>query len=301
MRAGFLKFFLAAATMGALDLTAATFTLTPVADTSLFEGAADNNMGGHESIVAGGNANGATFRALLKFDVADSLPPGAVIQSASLQLTVIKAAAAASPSTFTVHRVLKSWGEGDKGFGVTGYGALASDGEATWRARLQPSELWNEAGGEPGADFTSAASGATGEPVQASGAADFASTSNLVADVRHWLADPSSNYGWLLKSESEDTRFTARRFGSSEGTAPSVLTINAIVPPRIGPTLIAAGLFSLQFDGEAGKGYVVERRAQADSGEWTTVTNIPPLEISGSVSVTDSLTSGNRFYRVGEL
>src|SRR5262245_1975157 len=100
MRAGFLKIFLVVTAVGGVELTAATFTLTPVADTSLFEGAADNNMGAHETIAAGGNAVGVTFRALLKFDVAGNLPPDATVQSASLQLTVIKSAGAASPSTF---------------------------------------------------------------------------------------------------------------------------------------------------------------------------------------------------------
>src|SRR5262245_12913138 len=109
MRTGFLKFLLVAVTMGSFEVTAATFVLTPVADTSLYEGAADNNMGGQESIAAGGNATGASFRALIKFDVADGLPPGAVIESASLRLTVIKAPGAASPSSFMVHRVLKNW------------------------------------------------------------------------------------------------------------------------------------------------------------------------------------------------
>ena len=301
MRTEFLNILLAAATMSGSELAAATIRLTPVADTSLYAGAADNNMGGQEAIAVGGTATGVTFRGLLKFDVADNLPAGAVIQSVSLQLTVVKSSTTGVPSTFTVHRVLKNWGEGDKGLGITGIGALAGDGEATWRARLHPAILWGAAGGEPGVDFASAASGATSEPVQSSGAADFASTPDLIADVRHWLAEPGDNFGWLLQSESEATLFTSRRFGSSEGAEPPLLIIDAIVPPHIGLTSIANGLFTLQFDGEAGKSYVVERRTQADSGEWTIVTNVPPLEISGPVSVTDPLRSGNQFYRVGEL
>jgi hypothetical protein len=302
MRTEFLKSFFVAATMAAFELTAATITLTPSADTSLFQGAADNNMGGHETLAAGGNAIGVSFRALLKFDVAGSLPPGTVVQSVSLQLSVIKSAGAAAPSTFTVYRVLNDWGEGDKGQGPTGIGALASDGEATWGARFHPSTLWDTPGGQLGVDFASVASATTSENVPGFGTADFAAAPDLVADVRRWLADPGNNFGWLLKSDSEDTPFTARRFGSREGVSGKpVLTIDAIVPPRLGLTLIADGQFSLQFDGEAGKGYVVERRAHVDGGEWTVVTNIPPIEASGPINVAEPLTSGNQFYRVGEL
>jgi hypothetical protein len=303
MRTEFMRLIiLLSATMAGFDSGAATMVLTPVADTSLFEGAADNNMGGHESLAAGGNAGGVSFRALLKFDVAGSLPPGAIIQSASLQLSILKSPGAASPSTFAVHRVLRQWGEGDKGSGLTGIGAIASDGEATWNSRLHPGTMWDASGGQAGTDFTSAASAATSEQVQGFGTADFVSTPVLIADVRQWLVDPDSNFGWLLKSDSEDSPFTARRFGSSEAASGQpTLTIEAILLPRIGPTLVADGQFSLQFDGEAGKGYVVERRTQLDSGEWTVLTNVPPLEVSGTVSVLDPVTSGSQFYRLGEL
>ncbi len=302
MRARFLILFLVVMATPGVTSNAATFSLTPVADTSIYEGAPDNNMGGTETIAAGGNASGASFRALLKFDVAGSLPPGAMIQSASVQLSIIRAPGASAPSTFALHRVLKDWGEGDKGQGPTGIGALAGDGEATWRACLPPSGLWEALGGQSGVDFASIASASSSGEVQASGTADFASTSDLTTDVRLWHSNPGNNFGWLLKSEAEDSPFTARRFGSSEGASGQpTLTIEALVPPRIGPTLVANGQFSLQFDGEAGKGYVVESRDQVDGGEWTVVTNIPPLEASGPINVTETLASSNRFYRVGEL
>lgn len=294
--------FILAATVAGFDSGAATIVLVPVADTSLYEGAADNNMGGLESVAAGGNAGGTSFRALLKFDVADGLPPGAVIQSASLRLSVAKSPGAANPSTFAVHRMLQPWGEGDKGSGLTGVGSFASDGEATWASRLHPGTAWSAPGGQAGTDFASVASAATSEPVQAFGTADLASTPDLVADVRQWLAEPASNFGWLLKSDSEDSPFTARRFGSREAASGRpVLTIEAILPLRVGAPLMADGQFSFQFDGEAGKGYVVEQRSRVDGGEWNVVTNVPPLEASGAVSVRDSIASGNKFYRVGEL
>lgn len=302
MREKFLILFLVVMAAPGLESTAATFSLVPVADTSIYEGAPDNNLGGHGSVAAGGNASGVSFRALLKFDVAGSLPPEAIIQSASLQLTIVKSPGASVPSTFTLHRVLKDWGGGDKGQGVTGIGALAGDGEATWRARLHSSALWEALGGQSGVDFASAASAASSGEVQSSGTADFASTSDLTTDVRLWHSNPGNNFGWLLKSEAEDSPFTARRFGSSEGASGSpTLTIEALIPPRIGPTLVANGQISLRFDGEVGKGYVVESRGQVNGGEWTVVTNIPPLEASGPINVAEPLASSNRFYRVGEF
>ena len=44
----------------------------------------------------------------------------------------------------------------------------------------------------------------------------YASTSNLVADVQHWVANPGTNFGWLFMSESENVLQTVRRIGARE-------------------------------------------------------------------------------------
>jgi hypothetical protein len=60
-----------------------------------------------------------------------------------------------------------------------------------------------------------------------------------VADVQGWLNNPKSNFGWMLISESEDTRFTARRFGSREdpNNAP-LLDVQYVLVPEPRPLML---------------------------------------------------------------
>jgi len=84
--------------------------LACVADTTLQEDFPDNNTGGANSFTAGGRNLGGPTRALLQFDVAGAIPAGATINSGTLTLTV--ANTNGPSSTFALHRVLASWGEG---------------------------------------------------------------------------------------------------------------------------------------------------------------------------------------------
>src|SRR4051812_34606735 len=92
-----------AITIVAHSLDAATITLAPVADTTLFELFPTNNLGGEHTFISGVTANAHVTGGLLRFDIAGTLPANATIQSASLNLTVI-AAIATEPSSFTLHR-----------------------------------------------------------------------------------------------------------------------------------------------------------------------------------------------------
>jgi hypothetical protein len=49
---------------------------------------------------------------------------------------------------------------------------------------------------------------------------------NLLTDVRFWLAHPDQNFGWIVISEREDIKYTARHFRSREdGPATYVPTL----------------------------------------------------------------------------
>jgi hypothetical protein len=123
---------LALSLVGNPNAVSQAVTLTPSADTSLFESALLNNLGGLLTLAAGETASHGPARALIKFDIANSVPPGAQILSANLTVTVVKAPSFGQPSTFRLYRVLADWGEGTKGTGATtGTGAVASPGEAT--------------------------------------------------------------------------------------------------------------------------------------------------------------------------
>ena len=148
-------------------------------------------------------------RALVKFAVATVLPTGARITSASLELTVVRASGLVEPATFELHRLLADWGEGDKGAGsITGAGGPADPGEATWNARFHPDQLWTAAGGGDGTDYASAPS-ATAR-LESSEPLIFGPSDAMKTDVQAWLDDPSTNFGWLLKDETESNATTAR-------------------------------------------------------------------------------------------
>ena len=112
------------------------------------------------------------------------------------------------------------------------------------------------------------------------------------------------NFGWLLRSQAETTDFTAKRFAAREDVANAPqLIINYMpsLPLHIDPPTLSGDQFQFQFQARANKSYVVERRALADTGSWTVVTNIPIQTVAGAVLVTDTVGSENAFYHVVEL
>src|SRR5262245_50190752 len=244
------------------------------ADTTLFEPYPTNNLGGVVSTAAGTTARNKRTRALYRFDVAGYLPSNAVITSATLRLTVVRAPSGGGiGSTFGLYRLLRGWTEGNKTFGAIGSGA--SSGETTWLARQHPAELWSMPGAASPIDFVEEATAT--QFVDGYGPYEFL---NVAADVRLWLAQPAGNFGWILIGGDEETGFTARRFGAREDVAsgPS-LVIEYMQPlppaPRIGqPELVSNG-FRFRFTAAATFTYEVERKTNLSSLAWIAVTNIP--------------------------
>lgn len=277
-------------------------TLPPVADTSLFSSAPDHNLGANLSIAVGNNAGASPIRGLIRFDPAASIPAGSRILSASLGFQVVRIPILPEPTTFDLHRVLVSWGEGTGGGGGgVGTGTLASAGEATWDSRFHGSLSWSQPGGAAGTDFATSASGSAdntaAEPL------NFDSTAELVADVQTWLNTPASNFGWLIKDRFENADSTARRLASREDASRApALTIEYVreTPLRVTVVLDGNGNVCFRFTAEPGKAYKLERREQVDSGDWTTIATREPTETGGETSLCDPLntTALSRFYRV---
>ena len=112
----------------------------------------------------------------------------------------------------SLHPLLADWGEGaSNATGSEGAGAPSQAGDATWIHRSFPSTMWSSAGG----DFAATASAT--QSVAGLGSYTWSSTSNpgMIADVQGWLATPTTNFGWLLKSP-ETSQSTAKRFDSRE-------------------------------------------------------------------------------------
>lgn len=217
---------------GIAPATADNVSLLPVADTTLFQFAPTNNLGGTVNLLGGTTMNGARNRPLLRFDLA-TLPADATINSVTLTLTDISGGTFQA-SNFELHRVLVDWGEGTK---TGNQGQPASSGEATWNARFHSVTDWNAPGGNAGTDYASAVSGATlVSPALGTNVYQFGSTSSMVADVQLWRDTPGANFGWILISDSEGTPQTSRRFASREdalGRAP-VLRVDFTTVPEPG-------------------------------------------------------------------
>jgi hypothetical protein len=187
-------------------------TLHPVRDNTLFQDAnGDTSNGAGPVLFAGNNGQGLTRRALLRFDLADGVPSGVVIDSVVLTLRVSNASNPI-PREFTLHRVLRDWGE-ESSYATGGAGAPAADGDASWQYAFYPTQLWSMSGGDFDAG-PSAALALGGPDAYAWRGAD------LAADVQAWLSKPATNHGWLLQGEESDLN-TARRFESRESAEPA--------------------------------------------------------------------------------
>jgi hypothetical protein len=198
-----------------------TVTITPVKDNTIYE-QDDTSNGQGSFLFAGktGQIRDSLRRALLAFDIAGSVPAGSTITSASLTLNLSKAASN-QPFDFSLHRLLKDWGEGTSNAGQNeGQGADASNGDATWSQAIVPDVTWTNLGG----DFSMTPSATTS--AAGLGKYTWSSSPALVSDVQSWLDDSASNFGWILIG-NETTSRSARRFDSREspnaGNRPSLL------------------------------------------------------------------------------
>ena len=271
-------------------LEAASITLPPVADTTLQESFPTNNFGGGTTVDAGGRRYGGRTRALLRFDLASSIPSNAIITAVTVTLTVVATPLGGVNSVFDLNRLLAAWGEGN---GSDHRGTPGGAGEATWNNRFGSGTPW----ASPGGDFQSTASAS--QLVASNAVYTFNSTAGLVSDVQGWVNDPASNFGWLLRSESETSPTTIRRFGARTDVVNSpALIVSYFMPPRIQDALAAGGRFQFQFQAVAGRSNVVERRAGLNAELWQTITNIPPPAMDTNVLIADLAGSSNAFYRV---
>ena len=263
-------------------------SLIPVADTTLQEALSNVNYGLDDSIRAGGRQQGGAARGLMRFDIAGIIPAGAVINSTTLTLTVLGTSGVGVDSTFDVHRVLATWGEGIR------IGTAAQTGEASWNDRLGPGVPWTTAGG----DFDSAASAALS--VAGNGVYHFTSDA-LAADVRFWLTNAADNFGWLLRSESETTPVTIRRFGSrtAPGGAPALVIDYSTVPsPAIFAVASLVNQVRFSFNAQSNRTYAVEFRESLTSGEWSTLTNFVLLPAAATLDLTNTVSSAERYFRI---
>jgi len=230
---------------------AARVDLAPVADTTLIEAAPNANLGGACIVNSGTTFISTRNRGLFQFDLS-GLPVGTIVNNVELVLSVTgEPGSGFIAANYSLHRMLRPWGEGDKGdpncppeIGSSpGLGAPATSGEATWTHRFAlTTDTWGAPGGAAGIDFAAPSSG---EQI-ISGTGDspyyFNSSPGLNADVQSWINNPQDNFGWMLLCDSELERGTARRFASREDVSNTpILIVEYTVVPEQG-TLAFLGL-----------------------------------------------------------
>jgi hypothetical protein len=222
------------ATLAALaSLThAATVTIAPIKDNTIYSESNSSNGGG--DLYVGRTKSGGVRRALVQFDILGNVPAGALIESISVSFVQTQINGGAT-GAFELHRLNQAWGEGTAA--GAGQGATAGAGDATWSSAANGSTLWATAGG----DFA-ATSGSTTFS-SALTAYTFASSAGLVADVQNWLDTPASNFGWLLRA-SDEASLTARELGSrgSVSNTPSLVINFTPVPEPSTVSLFGAML-----------------------------------------------------------
>jgi hypothetical protein len=229
---GLSRFLLVAAVAAqAVPAQAVQIVVGAARDNTIYGESATSSNGLGDHFVAGksGNANGFR-RGLMAFDLA-ALPAPIRVDRVALELTYQGTTnQETDPRVASLHRLLANWGEGTSNAGPggaagSGNGAPATTNDATWRYTFFDTQTWaayNPAvTGSGGGDFApdssavatvGLASGAvvTWETVRAG------SPTGLVADVEQWLANPASNFGWMLKLVDETSIRTARRFYSKD-------------------------------------------------------------------------------------
>ncbi|HMN96585.1 MAG TPA: DNRLRE domain-containing protein [Phycisphaerales bacterium] len=171
----------------------------------------------------GANGGGTRRRGLLRFDVADAVPPGATVTSAVLRLYMSQGNGTQNTA---IKRLLADWGEGDS-FAFGGAGAPAEPGDATWVHTFFPGQSW----ATPGGDFVAVASAT--RLVGGPGFYTWGSSAAMVADVQGWLDAPASNFGWLVQG-NEAAQQTAKKFASRQSPNASLrptLTVEFTPPP----------------------------------------------------------------------
>jgi hypothetical protein len=298
---GILAAWLGAVVMAPANAAVIETNFVSSADTTLFEFIPDNNLGDTTTMISGTNARGFKNRALLRFDLDGKLPAGAVIVDAWLVIQVNNSSAAVGANAgYTLHRVLKPWNEGKK---TGNQGARAAADEVTWNSTgvLSPAK-WTTPGTAAPEDFVEASSAASA--VTDLGPVEFGGDATLVADVRLWLANSATNFGWLILGEDEDVPQSSRRIATREDpeSAPRLfIQYEAPVAElRIGDFGVSGGNFVLRLDLKAATRYVIQGKDSLADLNWQVLTNIAPAVADRRFEFSDALGAGRqRYYRYG--
>jgi len=167
----------------------------------------DLSNGIGEYFFAGTTKDGVIKRALVMFDLTESVPEGVTVDSAILVLKPSKVKPGST--SINVHMLTTEWGEGtSKAEDGDGKGAAATTNDATWEYAKFITHPWIKTGGDYALEASATSTVSTGND------AVFSSVA-ITANVNFWLANPSNNFGWILIGDELSTS-TSAKFGSRD-------------------------------------------------------------------------------------
>lgn len=279
----------------------------PVADTTLFEVAPTNSLGGAQFVNAGTTQNYTRNRGLFRFDPLAKVPVGARVTRVTLQLEVERRPRDGFAATqMGLYRMRVPWGEGSTVPRLPdtspGLGGFAVPGDATWTHRFYGStNTWTQPGGAEEIDYTATPSSLALIYSVEDSPYLFESTAALVADLQLWVDHPEANFGWMLRSVNEGPNFTARRFGSRESGLMPLLEVE-YVPPTIalGLTIrrVTDGALLVLFQAEPSRAYRLEGSPTLLPLQWSLVRDFPALPQASEHQVELVAETPQRYYRL---
>ena len=151
----------------------------------------------------------------------------------------------------------------------------------------QPAGVTNLAGGS--ASFTVVAGGVPTVSYQwvYNAASPVAGATAATYGIANLRASQAGNYTVIITNNA----------GAVTST-PAILAVTTPAAPKLSPAAIVSGKFQFTFNPVAGLTNTVLTNNVLGSGTWTALTNIPPPANTNAVTVADSLSASNRFYRV---
>ncbi len=262
---------------------AQTINLQPVADTYLRSSTPTNNAGSSSTILVGVSQSGSVVNhGLFRFSLAD-IPADAIITEATLRLISIGGLQRAA--NHDLYRLLVNWNEL----------------EATWNTRISPSTTWAVGGGMVATDYVSTPSSTA--PVSRAPATNSFSFCGMLTELQLWLANPATNFGWILIATGEKAGSGAQ-LGSREnpGKEP-VLTIKYTLPALPTPLTIfclapTGNGIRFSFVAESNRTYAVEFQDSLVATNWSVLTNIPALPAKTVLHITNGVAPSERYFRV---
>lgn len=188
----------------------ATDTLDATADNTLYQsdfGSLSNAKG--QYFFTGTTLSNLIRRGVISFDVANSIPPGAVITDVKLELHMSKTIS--DSKRVKLFKITKGWTEGTStANGEEGGGIGSQTSDVTWIHTYYNNVFWNNAGGDYDANESASAN------VDQIGYYTW-NTAQMVTDVQNWIDGNSPEYGWAVIGDESDIG-TAKRFDSRENS-----------------------------------------------------------------------------------